>query len=187
MKGFLFSLGLLLSFAGFSQKLKSFPEFSYTSAEGQTFSNKNLEGKNSIIILFHLGCPAAMYLLKDLENFNLAKNTDFQYIGILENTNEDIREFNANEKSKWSDIRTYFNMPPSTIPLLGECDHENISIRDQGKKKNDVRCRKLAKKLKTKSSPTLYFVNPEGQITKVKKGYLTPASTEEVRKAYLEF
>src|SRR5688572_32726422 len=58
---------LYLLFSSFDTKPKKFPEISYVTTTGQSFTNNDFKGKNTIVVLFHLGCPPAMSVLRDIE------------------------------------------------------------------------------------------------------------------------
>ena len=171
----------LLALFSFTSKPKKFPEINYTTNQGAKFSNEDFIGKQTIVILFHLGCPPAMGLLKDLET--IEKSEDVQIIGILENSQAQIAAFNSESKNEWSSIRKSFKLAPVSIPLIGECNDN--AIAEEKKEIPVVHCRILAKKIKTSSSPTLVYVNPEGEIVKVKKGYLDSETAIEHRMKYL--
>ncbi len=159
---------ILLSASTYKQK--EFPSISYTTNQGINFSNENFKGKKTIVVLFHIGCPAAMMLLKDLEFVPADKN--LQIVGILENTPEQIRQFNDTAKTTWSSIRKHFKIMPVKIPLIGECDTENIEITKSGNTLIKSQCRVLSKKLKAKASPAIFYVDGAGKIIKKKIGYL---------------
>jgi thioredoxin-related protein len=159
---------ILLSASTF--KRKDFPLISYTTNQGETFSNENFKDKKTIVVLFHIGCPAAMMLLKDLESVPADKN--LQIVGILENTPEQIRQFNDTAKTTWSSIRKHFKIMPVKIPLIAECDTENIEITKSGNTLIKSQCSILSKKLKAKASPAIFYVDEAGKIIKKKIGYL---------------
>ncbi len=166
--------------SGFVMKPKKFPEISYTTSEGKVFTNADFIGKETVVILFHLGCPPAMGLLKDLETLNSDTTQPRQIIGISENTRAQIEAFNSTTKNYWSDIRNSFQLQPVEIPLIGEC--EAIEVEDES---DGAQCRILAKKVNTNSSPTLVYVNTEGNIEEIKKGYLSDEAPLEERISFL--
>lgn len=171
----------LFALLSFTSKPKKFPEIKYTTNHGTTFTNENFKGKETIVVLFHLGCPPAMALLKDLET--IEKGEDVQIIGIAENSPEQIEAFNSGSENEWSNIRKSFKLAPVGIPLIGECD--DSAIDEEKKEIPIVHCRILAKKIKTSKSPTLVYVNGEGSIVKIKKGYLNRDNPIEHRTKYL--
>src|SRR5688500_9945770 len=83
-------------------KDKPFPEINYTTNQGSTFTNDDFKGKKTVVLLFHLGCPPAMGLLKDIEMMKAQSDDQTQIIGIVENTPEQIKQFNAEDKNEWS-------------------------------------------------------------------------------------
>ena len=171
----------LFALLSFTSRPKKFPEINYTTNLGTKFSNEDFKGKQTIVVLFHLGCPPAMALLKDLET--IEKSGDVQIIGILENSESQIDAFNSESKNEWSSIRKSFRLSPVSIPLIGECS--DSAIAEEKKDIPIVHCRMLAKKIKTSKSPTLVYVNGEGAIVKIKKGYLNRETPIEHRTKYL--
>ena len=166
--------------SGFTTKPKKFPEINYTTNQGTTFSNADFAGKKTIVVLFHLGCPPAMDLLKDLES--LPENENIQIVGILENSPNQIKAFNSKEENEFSSIRRSYQLNPVHIPLIGECDSRAVA---KNKTTSGVQCRMLAKKIKTKVSPTLVYVNTDGSIKKIRKGYISSETPLEERLKYL--
>ncbi len=148
-------------------KTKEFPTINYQTIDGKIITNSFFKGKRTLVIMAHLGCPPAMLLLKDLQTLTTEK---FQIIIILENTTQQVKDFNSVEKNDWSSIRQYFYLEPITINIVAECENSNIKYSD-GNIIIDTQCRKLAKKIKTKDSPTLVFVDEKGKITNIIKGY----------------
>ncbi len=160
-------------------KTKEFPAINYQTIDGKTITNDFLKGKRTIFILAHLGCPPAMLLLKDLQTLTTYK---FQTIVVLENTSQQVIDFNSVEKNDWSSIRHHFDLEPITINIVAECENSNIKHSD-GNIILESQCRKLSKKIKTKDSPTLVFVDEKGEITNIIKGYFGDKERDErVRK-----
>lgn len=148
-------------------KTKTFPAINYKTIEGKTINNDFFKEKKTLVIMAHLGCPPAMMLFRDLETLTTDK---FQVLIILENTKEQINNFNALVKNDWSGIRNHFKLKPIMNNVIAEC--ETSSIKKSGEDLIiGTQCRKLSRKIKTKSSPTLVFVNETGEISKVIKGY----------------
>jgi len=146
-------------------KPKVFPIINYKTINGTSVTNEFFNEQKSIVILAHLGCPAAMLLSKDLE-FMEAKN--IQMLMILENTLQQINDFNSPEKNDWSGLRNYYEMKPLTGNIIAECNTSNIRKKD-GNVIIGTQCRKLSKKINTKDSPTLIYVDEKGSITKIIK------------------
>ena len=99
-------------------------------------------------------------------------------IFIIENTNSQIIEFNSNEVNNWSNTRKVFGLKPLDGIVIGECSNDNLKYDG----KNLIvssQCRRISKKLHTKSSPSIYSVNDQGLITKKTKGYLIGLSSNE--------
>lgn len=171
MKNILWIAILFILFSGFSQRYKKFPAINYVTTEGKNFTNENFKGKNTVVVLFHLGCPPAMALLKDIETTDFQQNGPVEFIGILENTPGQIREFNDTKDNDWSSIRENFQLNPVRIPLIGECESEKVNTDDPGNTVIGMQCRNLADKIKTRYSPTIVFVNSKGDIVKIKRGH----------------
>jgi thioredoxin-related protein len=148
-------------------KPKQFPIFNYQTIKGKEINNNYFKVKKTIVIMAHLGCPPAMLLFKDLEDID---TTQYQFLLVLENTKMQLQEFNADEKNMWSKLRKYFELKPIMMDAIAECDVPNLKYDG-----NDVivagQCRKLAKKLKSYSSPMIIYVNQNGEIMKKIDGY----------------
>lgn len=157
---------ILISFS-FVPKNKKFPEINYYTLDGKHITNSFFNGKKTIVIMGHLGCPSAMLLLKDIETLNV---DSVQTLTVLENTMAQVVDFNASDKNPWSSLRTHFRMNPITKNIIAECVKENV------KKHGDniiigAQCSKLSRKIRTKSSPTMIFVDGTGNIYKKIEGY----------------
>lgn len=180
----LFTTLLFVMLTGFIMKPKKFPEISYKTLEGKEFTNKDFIGKETVVVLFHLGCPPAMALLKDLETIAPGTGEYPQIIGIAENTPSQIIAFNGDGDNSWADLRESLQLKPIAIPLVGECDPKALEIENE-MEGSGVQCRNLAEKIKTSSSPTLVYVNGQGNIVKVTKGYVSEEVPIEERLTYL--
>ncbi len=173
-KHFVFLIIFLSVLTSFT-KTKEFPAINYQTIDGKMITNSFFNGKRTLVIMAHLGCPPAMLLIKDLQTLTTEK---FQTIIILENTNQQIKDFNSDEKNDWSSIRQYFHLEPITINIVAECENSSTKSGD-GNTIIDSQCRKLAKKIKTKDSPTLVFVDEKGTITNIIKGYFGDKERDE--------
>ena len=177
MINILLSLILLINTStSVSTKPKLFPNFDYVSSDSKRITNEVFKTKNSIVILGHIGCPAFMQFIKDTQETNITEQ--YQLIYLLENTNEQITQFNSNEDNPWSMTRKYFSLKPIEQIVVGECTNENVKTNG-----DDIvienQCRKISKKLKTKYSPSIYFVNTNGEITKSFKGYFAGSTSQD--------
>ena len=159
-----------------SIKPRLFPSFDYVSSNSIRITNEVFKTKNSIVVLGHIGCPAFMQFIKDTQETNVMEQ--YQLIYLLENTNDQISQFNSNEENPWSTTRKYFELMPLKDIVVGECSSENIKTDDK-----DIviekQCRKISKKLKTKYSPSFYFVNTKGEIIKSFKGYFYGLTSQD--------
>lgn len=147
---------------------RSFPKLDHQTISGEKITNDFFQGKKTLVVSAHLGCPPAMILFKDLDAF--VQNTGFQVLVILENTHQQVIDYNASEENSWSDLRKMFKLEPLAYPTIAECETENITM-DGDNMIVDIQCRKLSKKLWTRSSPTLVFVDESGKIYHKFKGY----------------
>jgi len=184
MFNMLYTTLLFVLMTGFITKPKKFPEINYRTSEGKEFTNKDFLGKETVVVLFHLGCPPAMALLKDLETINPGTGEYPQIIGIAENTPAQIKAFNSDGDNDWADLRKSHQLKPVAIPLIGECDPGSLESENE-MEGSGVQCRNLAKKIKTSSSPTLVYVNGQGNIITVKKGYVSDEAPLEARMKYV--
>lgn len=127
----------------------------------------------------HLECPPALKLMLDLDSMlQTIDTTEMQILVILENTQEHIENFYHDSTSIPGLLRIRMNIDTLRFPILTECPKEKSIAQKDGQIKIKNHCRKLARKVHTRSSPTLVLLNQQGQIMKVNKGYIMHASTE---------
>lgn len=160
----LFSVLILTS----SFKERSFPKFSELSVNNQLITNEYFKGKRTMVLLGHLGCPGVMYQIRD---YQTRKDTsDFQVLIFLENTPDQVRQFNSDSVNSWSNVRRAFKMKPITLPTIAECEKEKLVIKD-GITHASLQCRKISRKLHVLSSPVVYEVDARGRMVSKTKGY----------------
>jgi len=148
-------------------KPNQFPTFNYKSIEGKEINNGFFLRKNTIVVMAHLGCPPTMMMLGDLEEVDSAS---FLFLLTLENTTAQVQEFNSDDKNLGSEVRKYFKLKPIAIEVIAECYNPNIKY--EGKDMIiEGQCKKLSRKIKTRSSPCLLYINRNGEIIKKKEGY----------------
>lgn len=182
-KRLIYFFSLLLVFCSFSAK-KKFPVFSYESIDGTKITNDYFVGKTTLVIMGHLGCPGLMYAINDIEGWD--NNGQFQTLLILENTPSQVQQFNSDSKSDWNDIRTFFKTQPLKGVVISECETENISTDKDGNTIIGLQCRKLSKKIHTKSSPTFVLVDGDGTIKSKISGYSDSKDIEVRRRSLLK-
>lgn len=161
---FIFLLIILFS----SAKPRKFPEFSNIDFNGNKVSNINFAGKTTIVVMGHLGCPAFMQLLSDFQTN--AIDTSFQLIVFLENTHFQLIEFNSEQESLWAITRKHFKLNPLEGIFIPECINDK-TVNKNGQYIIQSQCRKLSRRLRTKTSPTSYLVKPDGLIHAKFEGY----------------
>jgi thioredoxin-related protein len=175
----IFLLTLLSSF----KNTKRFPEITEPCTDGRIIQADFFEGKRTLVIMAHLGCPPAMQLLKDLQSDSSLK---FQTLLVLENSLQQVNDFNALDKNDWSGIRNHFGLMPMAMTTIAECKETT-----QKSKNNNMvagsECRKLSKKIRTKDSPTLVFVNEKREMVKIQKGYSGAAEKQQRMKVLLDW
>ncbi|MBK9983209.1 MAG: hypothetical protein IPP15_12510 [Saprospiraceae bacterium] len=123
MKMFHIILFPLILFCLSAQKEKPFPTFQYTSIEGATINNSIFTRKESMVILGRLGCYPLMLLLKDLQDTTFSP--EIQTILILEDTNQQILDFNSPTSNLFSRIRFKYKLNPLMGNVIGECEKKN--------------------------------------------------------------
>src|SRR5690554_3610328 len=158
---------LLLSFA----LPKNFP-----AIDGQTIAGENIDatyfaGKKTIVINMFLGCHGASKAIRDIQAIQDSIPENIQILFIIENTPDQVREFNADEENNWSEIRKSRKLNPITQDIVAECETPNARIDENGNMRVGTQCEKLSKELKIKWSPTFFFVNEKGKIKKTERGY----------------
>jgi thioredoxin-related protein len=168
IEGIIFTIFLILNYSFcWLVKPKIFPTFSAQTIQGKSIDNRFFEQKKTLVILAHLGCPAAMQLIDDLSYTDTSK---FQILIFLENTTSQINAFNSNEKSMWLNLRNNFKLKPIQYHVVAECEKENIEQKN-GQIHINPQCRVISKKLRVRSSPYIYHVNQQGEIIQKMEGY----------------
>lgn len=158
---------LLFSFA----LPKNFPAIDDQTMNGKAIDAAYFANKKTIVIHMFLGCPGATKAVRDIQAIQDSIPENIQILFILENTVDQIKEFNSDEENNWSEIRKSRKLNPITQDIVAECETPNVHIDENGNMRVDVQCEKLSKKLKIKWSPTFFFVNEKGKIIKTERGY----------------
>jgi hypothetical protein len=160
-------LGIFLSFSPY---LKKFPAFNYATVSGKPVSNDIFKGKKTIVVLAHLGCPAAMQLVQDLQS--IPDTSHYQFLFIYENTRKQILDFNSDTKNDWSAIRERYKLKPLDLSkTVGECESEKIELTKEGTMIANSQCSIISRKLMTADSPSVYYIDENGMITNEVRGY----------------
>lgn len=158
---------LFLSFA----LPKNFPTLAEQTLSGKTIDAAYFANKKTIVIHMFLGCPGATAGVRDIQAIQDSIPDNIQVLFVLENTPNQVREFNSDENNDWSDIRKTQRMRPIIQDIVAECESPNVRIDEDGNMRIGQQCNKLSKELKIKYSPTFFFVNGDGKITKRQNGY----------------
>ena len=158
---------LLVSFA----LPKKFPVLTDQTMNGKTIDASYFANKKTIIIHMFLGCPGATNAIRNIEAIQDSIPHNIQVLYILENTPDQVNEFNSDEENNWSSIRKSRKLNPITQDIVAECETPNVRIDENGNMRVGVQCEKLRKELKIKYSPTFFFVNGDGKIIKRENGY----------------
>lgn len=159
---------------------EEFPNFEGTTYKGKEFSNKDFLGKKTFVLMGHIECPPMLKLMVDLDSLQQVIDTSkFQIIGILENTTDHLDQFFSNDTASiYVTLKNKFKIDTLRYPLIAECETEKT------KTKNGIlliknHCRKLAKKVHTKSSPTYFLVDENGVILKRHDGYIMYGTAQQ--------
>ena len=151
---------------------KKFPILNSTTLNGKTIDDSYFAQKNTLVMHLHLGCPGAMYAIRDFQVMADSLPDDIQLLYILENTPNQIQEYNSEEKNMWSDIRKYYKTAPIEGDVVAECENGTEDVHKSGE---DIvigpSCRVLSKKLHFNYSPAFFYVDKTGKITGRRKGY----------------
>ena len=180
---------LILGTGAFPLKRK-FPEFSYQDQFGKQITEQDLLGKKTLLVHFHLGCPASAGAIADF-NFLYEEldHEEYQLIGILENSPKQLQDFFSTDTTIWSGLKAMIApQEPPKFSLLAECDSGRYIRDEQGEITGiDVACRKISRKLGSKSCPLIYWIDEEGRIRQRENGYyvIVPKETFAERKAEL--
>ncbi|MFK7946603.1 MAG: hypothetical protein AB8G11_03350 [Saprospiraceae bacterium] len=154
-------------------KPKKFPELEHYTVDRKLITNDYFkENEKTLVVHGFIGCEAAMKVLQDLQQFEKQRKKIPQVLLIFENSLIQFNSFNDTIQRPLSDLRKFYDLNPITFDVIVECETTKVHSKN-GTIEIGSECRKLGKKLKTKSSPTLLLVNADGEITKKIKGYNT--------------
>lgn len=162
-----------------------FPKINYTTTHGKSITNEYFNDTTTIVVHFFIGCPGAMILVKDLQILEAEGELNSQVLLIAENTDDQILQFNSDEKNMWSRIRKYFGVGIITNDIVGECEKGKVEVIN-GDTIVGSQCKKLSKKLNIESSPTTYRINGKGEITGSFEGYASSSNVAYFEKKWRE-
>ena len=161
-------------------KLKPFPELNHQNSQGELITNDYFKNQDLTLVVYgYLGCSPMMNLMKDLQTLSEQNVAMPKVLIVFQNTESEFEQFNGLDENRWSKLRVHYNLEPIIFDVITECERSKSEYKD-GDFIVVPSCRKLGKKLKTKSSPTLVFVNKNGLIIKMEKGYYSKSNTEKL-------
>jgi thioredoxin-related protein len=150
---------------------KKFPKFSNTTLSNKAIDNAYFLNKKTVVVLFHLGCPPASTLVEDLETLSKTLDSNhYQVLFILQNTKEQVVQYNTDVKNDWSDLRKALKMHLIKYEMIAECEIGKSNLQGEDGYAMEE-CRKITKKLKTESSPSMVIVNENGKYDNLFRGY----------------
>lgn len=175
MRGLLSILSFCITCSCLNPVAGKFPQLNHMAMDGQRITNQYFEGKRTIVVLTHLGCPWSTILLSDL--LNIKRNNSVQELVIFENTAAQINAYNSELTNTWSNIRKHLEAKPiDELTIIAECDRETLATTNLGKERIRRQCHKLGKKLPGNGAPLIYFVDEAGRIYhKEVRGYIANA------------
>jgi hypothetical protein len=172
---FLLLLWLLLASSSTSI-IRKFPSFKLSDSNGHIHSEKLFQNKRTLVVVNYLGCYHAMKLMKDLDSLALTIDTSkYQIVVMLENSENQIKEFYSSEQNGPSDLRKDFKIDASDYLILAQCRIRKLHRNT----KKATSCNPISKKLFTAASPTSYLVDELGKIQKKSKGYVSLSPIDE--------
>lgn len=180
---FVLLLWLLLASSSTSVTRK-FPSFELSDSNGHIHSEKLFQNKRTLVVVNYLGCYHAMKLMKDLDSLALTIDTNkYQIVVMLENSENQIKEFYSSEQNGPSDLRKDFEINASNYLILAQCRIRKLRRNT----KKATSCNPISKKLFTAASPTSYLVDERGKIQKKSKGYVSLSPISERMKWLNDF
>jgi peroxiredoxin len=180
---FVLLLWLLLASSSTSITRK-FPSFELRDSNGHIHSEKLFQNKRTLVVLNYLGCYHAMKLMKDLDSLALTIDTSkYQIIVMLENSENQIKEFYSSKQNGPSDLRKDFKIDASDYLILAQCRIRKLHRST----KKVTSCNPISRKLFTAASPTSYLVDERGKIRKKSKGYVSLSPIDERMKWLNDF
>lgn len=162
---------------------RRFPHFTAITFDGQAMDQTYFQKKKTLVILGHLGCPPFMEMLKDLQEN--PQDDSIQKLIFLENSKEQFASFNDSAGSMAA-IRSYFKLSPIQFPVICECENQPLKRTKNGSVSLGPNCRKIARKLWTRSSPTYFLVDTSGKILVTRKGYAMGQNLAEKFKHFIQ-
>jgi|TARA_B110000971_G_scaffold67666_1_gene69367 hypothetical protein len=117
-----------------------------------------------------------MKLMKDLDSLALTIDTSrYQIIVLLENSENQIKEFYSSKQNGPSDLREDFKTDAPDYLILAQCRIRKLHRNT----KKVTSCNPISRKLFTAASPTSYLVDERGKIRKKSKGYVSLSPIDE--------
>ena len=117
-----------------------------------------------------------MKLMKDLDSLALTIDTSrYQIIVLLENSENQIKEFYSSKQNGPSDLREDFKIDAPDYLILAQCRIRKLHRNT----KKVTSCNPISRKLFTAASPTSYLVDERGKIRKKSKGYVSLSPIDE--------
>lgn len=154
-------------------KPKSFPKLNHYTVDGKLIINDYFnENEKTLVIHGFIGCQPTMNVLKDLQTLENRDTSLPKILVIFENSINQFHNFNDTIVTPLSKLREHYELKPITFDVIAECGISKVSSKSIDFEIGSE-CRKLGRKLRTKSSPTLFLVDSNGKIIKKFKGYFS--------------
>lgn len=154
-------------------KPKKFPKLEHYTVKGEMITNDYFkENEKTLVVHGFIGCEGMMYVLKDLQVLEKEGENFPNVLLIFENSINQFNNFNDTIVTPLSKLREYYDLEPITYDVIAECGETTMKSKN-GDIEIGSECRKLGRKLQTRSSPTTFLVNSTGEIIKKEKSYHT--------------
>ena len=122
--------------------------------------------------------------MKELDSLALTIDTSrYQIIVLLENSENQIKEFYSSKQNGPSDLRKDFKIDASDYLILAQCRIRKLHRNT----KKVTSCNPISRKLFTAASPISYLVDERGKIQKKSKGYVSLSPIDERMKWLNDF
>ena len=169
--------GLAFGFSGPDKLVdKSLPYFAGKTISGEKVDSSFFRNKVTLIDFMYIGCPPCMKEIKQLCKMKKENtNSSFQILGISANTEQQLKDFNSNNSTIYSQVKKNAKLDSIEYFLMPECDAERTN-----KKPNTIgpECNTVSKLFKVTAYPQTFLVDKKGIIRYAFSGYVSEKDEE---------
>lgn len=163
----------ILSFNSDSLINRPMPLLANSTLDGKIIDKNYFKGHVTIVSFMFIGCMPCMNEISLLNKLNKEYSTDsrLQILCIARQMKEQMRQFNSDSKTMFSQLRKALNVDTITYSILPACNNETSNMDSAG---NNVRlkseCNTISDIYGVDRYPTIFFVDEESIIRKIYTG-----------------